>query len=142
MNAASSDLLVERLNALERQNRRLARVLVLVLVAGGVGLLAGARGSGDPVAFALKDADGRTRAQLQMAKNGPVLQFMNEQGNPVASVGLNQDTLCLRLVNKDARFVSGMSLEQEGVAFAYAGSGPMQTGRSAILETAGRFARE
>src|SRR6266849_7658695 len=95
------DQFVERLNKLERRNRRLTGMLVLLLVAGGLVLLGAAqkakRQSSDMESFVLRDSAGKERARLEVGKEGPALQFLNERGQPLATVSTSKDALVLRL---------------------------------------------
>src|SRR5438445_84117 len=82
------DQFAERLEKLERRNRRLTSVLVLLLVAGGLVLLGAAqkaeRQSSDMESFVLRDSAGKERARLAIGKEGPALQFLNDRGQPLA----------------------------------------------------------
>jgi hypothetical protein len=147
MNASSLDQLAERLNQLERRNRWLGRILVCLLAAGGVGLLGAAQGAGGQTtasdALVLRDGAGKERARLEMARQGPVLRFLDEQGKSVAVLGTEQDALVLRLFDKRGRVQTGFALEPDGIACVTRdGNGVTQTGGKALLETNGLFARD
>jgi hypothetical protein len=93
----------QRIDELERQNRRFRQtgtaVLVTALVAlvGSVGLLAtgraGAQSTPKPGVltgseFRLVDTSGITRAKLMMENGNPILRFLGEKGEFRAAVGL------------------------------------------------------
>ncbi len=140
------DQFAERLDKLERRNRPLTSVLVLLLVAGGLVLLGAAekakRQSSDMESFVLRDSAGKERARLEMGKEGPVLQFLNDRGQPLATVGTGKDALLLRLYDRNGYLRTGIALEQDGVALVtYDGDGQLERGRGAVLETNGVFGR-
>ena len=140
------DQFAERLDKLERRNRRLTSVLVLLLVAGGLVLLGAAeKAKGHPSemeSFVLRDSAGKERARLEMGKEGPVLQFLNDRGQPLATVGTGKDALLLRLFDRNGYLRTGIALEQDGVALVtYDSDGQLERGRGAVLETNGVFGR-
>jgi hypothetical protein len=139
--------LPERLNKLERQNRQLTLILVSLLVVGGLVLLSAAQKtkpqSGDTEKLVLRDGAGKERARLEMGKHGPLLQFFDDRGRPLASMGTSQDALVLRLFNTRGRLQTGVALEQDGVALVNVDrDGQLQRGRGALLITNGGFDRE
>jgi hypothetical protein len=139
--------MAERLNKLERRNRQLGLLLVGLVVAGGVVLLSAAQGAKQPSsetgALVLRDNAGKTRARLEMAKDGPVLQFLDERGRPSGALGTSDRAIVLRLFSQTGQFQTGVALERDGVALAYYDrDGKLQTGRAAVLETGGVFVRD
>jgi hypothetical protein len=141
------DQFAERLDKLERRNRRLTGMLVLLLVAGGLVLLGAAqkpkRQSSDMESFVLRDSAGKERARLEMGKEGPALQFLNEKGQTLATVATGKDALLLRLFDRNGHLQTGVSLEKDGVALVnYDRDGQLQRGRGALLFTNGVFARD
>jgi hypothetical protein len=138
------DQFAERLNKLERRNRQLTGMLVLLLVAGGLVLLGAAqkakRQSSEMELFILRDSAGKERARLEMGKEGPALQFLNDQGQTLAAVGTSKEALLLRLFNRNGHLQTGVALEQDGVALVnYDKDGQLQSGRGALLVTNGLF---
>src|SRR5438128_2057508 len=91
----------DRLNRLERRNRQLGFILVFLLAVGGVVLLGAAQGgqrpSSETETLVLRDGAGKARARLELGKEGPVLQFLDDRGRPQAMLGTSQDALVLRL---------------------------------------------
>jgi hypothetical protein len=76
-------LILERLEGLERQNRRLKQTLAVAFVLLGSLFFMGAGKKGHVVQateFLLKDADGRVRAALRMGSAGAYLAFYNSDG--------------------------------------------------------------
>jgi hypothetical protein len=75
--------ILQRLEKLESQNRRLKRTPILLLLLLGSLALMGASRKGHPVKaseFILQDADGNTRASLKMGNTGPYLVFYGADG--------------------------------------------------------------
>jgi hypothetical protein len=148
MNTASHplDQFAERLNKLERRNRRLTGLLVMMLVAGGLVVLGAAqkanRQSSEMESFVLRDSAGKERARLEIGKEGPVLQFLNDRGQALATVGTSKDALLLRLFDRNGHMQTGLAVEQDGVALVtHDSDGQLQRGRGALLVTNGVFGR-
>jgi hypothetical protein len=138
--------MADRLNKLERRNRQLGLLLVGLTVLGGVVLLSAAEGakqsSSEADTLILRDGAGKARARLEIGKDGPVLQFLDDHGRPRATLGTSDRAVMLRLFNQTGQFQTGIALEPDGVALAcYDGRGNLQTGRAALLETGGVFVR-
>ncbi len=82
----------ERVAKLERKNRRLTLVLVLVVVAAGLAVVAGmAAPEAVPDvlrahAFVLVSGDGKPRAGLAMDKVGPRIDVLDENGQVLRSL--------------------------------------------------------
>jgi hypothetical protein len=99
MNTASHpfDQFAERLDKLERRNRRLTSVLVLLLVAGGLVLLGAAqkaeRQSSEMESFVLRDSAGKERARLAIGKEGPALQFRKPESHSNKTVSPSLTTI-------------------------------------------------
>ena len=101
MTTHATDLqaVVERLEKLERQNRRLKQVALPTLLVSAIVFLIGATGGGGKrtaVAneFVLVNEEGKTRAALKIRPTGapgypgPVLELYNENGKLGASLGV------------------------------------------------------
>jgi hypothetical protein len=150
MNADNDSLaqIGERLNKLERQNRRLRLMVVCLLVLGGVGVLTGAdegkRRPLDTETLVLRDADGKARARLEVGKQGAVLRFLDDQGGELANLGTTRrGSLQLRLLNRDGGLQTGVGLQRDGVALVYYDQdGNVQSGRNALLLGIGEFPTE
>src|SRR5437764_8094461 len=84
----------ERLNRLERENRRLKRGGALALVAVALLAAGGAKLAEVPKVIEteqliLRDSNGKMRARLSTDKDGsPLLGFGDAEGNPRAILGL------------------------------------------------------
>lgn len=78
-----AQLVLERLEALERQNRQLRSAMALMLILAGsaaaMGFAKKARAL-QATEFLLKDSDGTTRAALRMGSAGPDLVFYDPEG--------------------------------------------------------------
>ena len=108
------DGLLSRVERLERENRRLKRgALALLLLVVSVGLMAQTRqstpaagssqrrrapapGSSGPTAieaqgFILKDSNGHVRAELGLTGSTPSLKFRDERGSALVTLALNSD---------------------------------------------------
>ncbi len=122
----------ERLESLERQNRRIKLAgLAALVIAGAVVLtgLAWPRGSASGQAgksatvirateFVLVDAQGRTRAALEMYMGGPELVLYDANGKLRARLDVSPDGQGLRLydANEKARAVLNVIADQPGLA--------------------------
>lgn len=82
---------LERLENLERQNRRFKRAGLAAMVLAGATLLIGQATSQWKVEaerFVLKDTDGKIRAELGMAGHGPLLALYDKDGARRAVFGI------------------------------------------------------
>ncbi len=83
--------MLERLEVLERQNRRLRRAGLVVMVLAGAALLIGQaqpKWKVEAKRFVLKDASGSVRAELGIAEHGPLLAFYDANGTRRAVLGI------------------------------------------------------
>ena len=127
----------QRIDELERQNRRFRRsgaaVLATAIVALVVcaGLLAtscaGARSTPKPGVltgseFRLVDSSGVTRAVLAMENGNPVLRFLSEQGKPRAMVGLTQFGPILSFVRENGRPGASLGVSRSVSSMAFGDS--------------------
>ena len=104
------DALVCRLDALERQNRRLTCGLVaVVLLAAGVTAIPAQVPSKAPLAltaerFTLVDGSGGTRAEIQTIQNGRgMLSFLDKDGNVVVRIGIGDRGPVLEARERDGK---------------------------------------
>ncbi len=98
--------LAQRLNIMERQNRRLKRMGMVILAGATVLTLMGqARLSRTVEAekFILKDASGKVRAEIGMGEKGPALRFRAEDGKFRIGLGLVGDEHGLFLLDANER---------------------------------------
>lgn len=132
-----------RLRTLERQSRCVQGGAVLVGILVGAGLLMG--GQAPPreqvmegQRFSLKDADGKERAWLGMARGRPVLRFLNANGEEHAGLEMSDQGITLHLLNARNRLQTGLSLEARGVAIVtFDGQGRAFAGENAVLNNVG-----
>jgi len=92
--------LIQRVERLERGNRRWKLAALVLLLGCLVLLLAGfdypqpflvkAR-SVEAQNFVLRDADGQVRARMAISEDGPRLSFFDEQGKVVSSLPLKPE---------------------------------------------------
>jgi hypothetical protein len=141
---SSLDQFLARFNRLERQYRRLRIVTVCLLILPGVIFLAAAaKKKPEPIEtdkLVLRDSAGKTRAQLEMTKEGPMLRFLDDRGSDVASLGITNEALVLRNFDKGGGFQSGLALQRDGVALlCFDKGGRPITGQNAILLSGGVF---
>src|SRR5262249_26374403 len=119
---AGFNALAARLEELEKQNRRLKRGGLAILVVGCAAFLMGSQEhspdqkspAGDPLS--LRDAQGKERARWAVGPEGVVLRFLDENGIEQASMGSTREGMAFRLLDPKGRLVTGFSLERTGVA--------------------------
>jgi hypothetical protein len=118
MSPAEQDLfsLRARLDKLERENRWMRRLAVLVVIAFGVVALAAAQQKDEPKSYILTDAQGKERGRLGMGKEGPFLHFSDENGKARGGLEMGKGGISLRFTDDKGRLIAGLSLEPEGVA--------------------------
>jgi hypothetical protein len=139
------EMLQTRLERLERQNRIFRRGgLATLLVAGAAALVAAQAPpkiqTMECERFSLKDAQGRERAWIGMAREGPVLRFLNDNGQERAGLEMGREGIVLRVLDSRGQLQSGLSLENSGVAVvALDNSGRRLVGENAIKNEAGIF---
>jgi hypothetical protein len=132
-----------RLRTLERRGRCVQGGAVLVGVLVGAGLLMGGQAPPrDQVMegqrFSLKDADGKERAWLGMARGRPVLRFLNAKGEEHAGLEMSDQGITLHLLNARSRLQTGLSLEDRGVAIVtFDRQGRAFAGENAVLNHVG-----
>ena len=132
----SLDQLADRLNKLERQNCRLKQFGGCLLVVTGLVLLAAAQRQSPVEAsqLVLRSGAGKDRARQEM------LRFLDENGRNVATMGISRGALLVQLWDDAGRVQTGWALQRDGVALVcHDRDGTLQTGRTAILQTAGVF---
>jgi hypothetical protein len=91
LQAPETHLILERLNKLEKRNRRLSLALALLMVLAGCVIFSGARffGRGRTLTarrIVLKDDTGTTRAILGMRSAGPGLTLYDENGENIQAL--------------------------------------------------------
>src|SRR5262245_3823523 len=107
---AHFDAIASRLDALEKQNRRLRHLLIAVLA---VAAAVAARAQAAPAAvsgdrFVLLDAQSRTHATLEMTApptggRNPVLTFFDNAGRPRLRLGLAPRGPMLELIDESGK---------------------------------------
>lgn len=136
--------LSDRLEKLERQNRRLRQLLFAVASVSMIGwLMAAQKPKSQPAAvekLALHDATGTTRALLEVGTDGPILRFLDTKGKEQASLGTAPDAFLLQFFGGGTHVRSGLALQGDGVALVYYDrAGKLQSGRNALLLGPGVF---
>ncbi len=140
---------VQRLENLERQNRRLRWALAAVVVAAAALVLWGTapRGQAEPKPeqrgpdeFVLRNGQGDPRVRVSMDKDRDAANvvFSDAKNRPRATMTLGPDGTMLRFLDADGKLRSGLSVEADGVAIVAAGSdGRLLTGTTALKNDAG-----
>lgn len=107
----------ERLEKLEKQNRRLKRAGLVVMVLAGATLLIGQakpQWKVEAERFVLMDANGKVRAELGMAVHGPHLAFYDEAGTRRAVLGIVQKGPGLFFLDTTQKRRVAMGLAEKG----------------------------
>jgi len=104
--------LAARVESLERQNRRLRRLALGIVVVAST-IAAAQTLAPKPIAanrFTLTDEDGRTRAQLEMSTPGsgragvnPILAFSDAEGRVRVRIGLGQRGATLEVIDENGK---------------------------------------
>jgi hypothetical protein len=119
INDTSVEALWSRIEALERQNRRIRHIGVLLLIlAGSVFLMGQAKAARtiEATRFILKNVKGKKRAELGLRLDGPELAFYDDKERTLLSIGLLEDGPGLLLWNSE---------EKKVVSFSSTATGPM-----------------
>jgi hypothetical protein len=133
--------LTERLARVERQNRRLMRGgVALVLSCGSVLLMAQkpqkpASQTIEAQAFVLKDAAGGVRAELHMTPSGPALSIYGTEGFGDANLSAGSDGPRLQL-RTEGGGIAGIGVSKGGPSVALLGAGTDE--RPSVLLDAGQ----
>ncbi|MFQ5987098.1 MAG: hypothetical protein ACE5KQ_07050 [Thermoplasmata archaeon] len=119
--------MLERLEILERQNRWLKRVGVVVMVLAGALLLIGQaqpKWKIEAERFVVKDANGKVRAELGMAGYGPALVLYDGDGTRRAALGIAQKGPALFIFDTAEKRRAAFGVGEKGPALAlYDGNG-------------------
>jgi hypothetical protein len=125
----------QRIDELERENRRFRRTGTAVLVtafavlAVCIGLLATSHAGAQSVPkpgvvtgseFRLVDTSGITRAKLMMEDGNPVLRFLNEQGKSRAVIGLQAYGPILSFVRENGWQGTSLGVSKSVSSLAFA----------------------
>lgn len=123
MDSPAIGALTERLERLERSNRRWRRLVAGLLMAGASAAIVGARQAEKPGVveaerFVLKGRDGKTRATLREMPDGrAVLAFFDRQGANRLLVGTNvHNEPVVGLLGHDGQDRLVLVLDPEGIA--------------------------
>lgn len=116
----------ERIERLERNNRRLMAGLVAAVLLG-IGVAATPTKSGvDAVAelraqkFILVDDNGKTRAALSVSQAGPGLGLLDANGVLRATLGVNMGEPMLGLFDRNGEPCAGLTVSKEGTGLSLA----------------------
>jgi hypothetical protein len=112
------EALAQRLEKVERQNRRLKMVAAVVLALAVAGLVMGqalprAR-IVEAEGFVLKDGAGKARAGLVMYNDGPMLALYDETGNFRAGLDVDKGVSGLRLADETGRPRVALTVLKDG----------------------------
>ncbi len=98
-----SENLIERVEALERENRRWKRTALaaaaLLIAAAVVGMSAPPTKTLDLELLRIVDSHGKARAILGMSEEGPALSLLDEKGRLRANLGLEKNGPSLDLLD-------------------------------------------
>jgi hypothetical protein len=91
----SSDPVLARLDVLERRNRQLGRLMIVLAAVGATVLFAAAQArephTVEAQKFVVVDANGKTKAVLETKDAVTALKFFDEKSRPVAEFSVTQD---------------------------------------------------
>jgi len=110
----------ERIERLERNNRRLLAGLVAVILLG-IGVAAIPNPGGDVVdevrarKFTLVDVNGKERAMLDMTEDGPVLRLYDEIAKVCAELNAAKTGPTLRLYDENGKSRAGLTVTKDGI---------------------------
>ena len=100
---------VARLEKVERQNRRLKRVGVVVLALAVAGMVMGQAMPRARIVeaeeFVLRDAAGNVRAELVAFKDGPALTLLDENGKSRATLAVDKPGPRLSLHDENDKMI-------------------------------------
>ena len=108
---------LERLEKLERQNHRLKRAGLIVMVLAAATLLIGQaalKWKVEAQSFVLKDENGKVRAELGMAGHGPLLALYDEDGARRAVLGIAERGPGLFLLDSTQRRRAAFGVVDKG----------------------------
>lgn len=120
MNGQMFDALAQRLDRLERENRRLRRVgATLAVGVAAVVLMGQARTPARVIEaqkFVLRDESGKIHAELDLGRHGtPFLAFSDQDGKARAGLGLMPDGApVLRLADRDGKVRAALDVGADG----------------------------
>jgi hypothetical protein len=122
----STEALWARLESLERQNRRIKRIGVMLLIlAGSIFLMGQAAKTVRPIEatkFVLKNAKGKKRAELGIRLDGPELAFYDDKEQTLLSIGLLEDGPGLIMLAADGKKLASFSSTATGPMLSLSGS--------------------
>ncbi len=111
------EAIVRRMERLERQNHRLKRIgLCLLVITGATFWMGQARAPRiqEATKFVLKDVKGRNRAELGMHPEGAALVFLDSAGNSALSVGIHEEGPGMILLDSRERRIAALSSTATG----------------------------
>jgi hypothetical protein len=136
--------LMLRLEKLERKNRWLTRLVVVLLLLAGTGLLMGSQQAARPKvtdlgSVVLRDGSGRQTGWMNVRKEGLAWVFADDEGRPASGLALSRDGAALTYFQANGLPHSGLSVEQSGVAIGYRdATGNPLIGNNAVKNVLGK----
>jgi hypothetical protein len=132
------DALRARLETLERQNRWMRRLAVVLILALATAALTAANQKVEPKSFIVQDDQGKERGRLSMGKDGPVFQYTDENGKMRGGLEMTRDGIALRFLDEQGRLHTGLSVEREGLAIVSSDrNGKLLVGTNGIQNNSG-----
>lgn len=132
--AIEKQTVMTRLENLETQNKRLKRVGTVLFLLLGVLIVAGVAAPNRTIEadkFVIKDANGKTRAELSSSDAGPELNFLDERGTLRLSVGIYAGEPSIVLFDQDSKQVATLVSDESGSQLWF-GTGPTEKPLAAI----------
>ncbi len=144
--ATDLEIVLHRLDKLEKQNRRLKLLGLAVALCCSMGVLAAAQAprekTGEFEQIVLRDKARNQRVTLGVGDDGPSLRFLDDEGKDHATIGTARGGMFLRLNNREGKLQTGINLNPIGVVVvSYGSTGRLLSGTMAIQETTGGFTR-
>ncbi|MBP1608904.1 MAG: hypothetical protein H6Q04_1139 [Acidobacteria bacterium] len=117
------DALWSRLELLERQNRRMKRFGIILLVLAGslflMGQAAKTSRTVEATKFILKNAKGKKRAELGIRLDGPELAFYDDKEQTLLSIGLLEEGPGLLVLKSDGKKIVSFSVTPTGPMMSF-----------------------
>ena len=116
MEPAERSTVIERLEELEKQNRRMKHVGTIAVIVAGVALLMGQAAQKKTVEaneFILRDTNGKIRAKLDIFAGGPHLDLFDAAGTVRVSLNNSKDGTGLGLFDAAGKIRAGLTVDAD-----------------------------